>query len=303
MGGNVELWHALFRKPLKLELHVMEFNETCARAWSATGHNSRRATMHLGNPASSNDLNQMFDRAGNLGFDLVADDGSHRPADQLATLKEMLGKRRVRAGGAYIIEDLHHPNHLVPNEELTVLFDKVVMWQLSLKRGHTPLPGVRHIAFYQEAVAFPIHADTESGASRRASPPFPPPSPLASPPALASPPPPPLASPSRNGQTEALVALRKVVGADPRDDHLLNLLAHSKYDVNAATNEYFKTGLPPSPPPLVLSPPPMLDARAARKAVRAARVQALMVAAAKSDRVSQGSQTRGEAATGLAELP
>jgi hypothetical protein len=52
----------------------------------------------------------MFERLGRR-FDLIIDDGSHVPAHQAACLLE--GLRHLRAGGLYIVEDIHssHPDN------------------------------------------------------------------------------------------------------------------------------------------------------------------------------------------------
>ena len=59
-----------------------------------------------------------------------------------------------------------------------------------------------------------------------------------------------------SAQTSALIALRKVVGTEPREIDLINLLAHANNDVNVAANNFFEGGLP-SGPPLVGGPAPI----------------------------------------------
>ena len=130
--------------------------------------------MHIGSQSSIPDLDRLYAAAGSEPFDILTDDGSHRPADQLVTLLHTLGQRRVRAGGVYIVEDINLScvswrGHecLLDRYGNTTLFGKVVEWQRQLLQGYAPLPGVRHINFYQESVALPIHADTATGATRR----------------------------------------------------------------------------------------------------------------------------------------
>jgi len=62
-----------------------------------------RATILKGNQANSAFLREVINNVGEM--DIVIDDASHRPADQIASLKVLLPN--VKHDGYYIIEDLH----------------------------------------------------------------------------------------------------------------------------------------------------------------------------------------------------
>ena len=177
-GASVEMWHGLFRPPLKLELHILEIDEPCSKKWTAA--HRTRATVHVGSQSSPADLDRLYNASGASPFDVVADDGSHRPQDQLVTLQHALERRRVAPGGVYIVEDImdsclswRGPSCFLDRYGNATLFAKVVDWQRDMSQGYVPLPGVRSINFFQEGVAFEVYANSDLGATRRAdSPPL-----------------------------------------------------------------------------------------------------------------------------------
>ena len=177
-GARVEMWHGLFRPPLKLELHILEIDEPCSKKWTAA--HRTRATVHVGSQSSPADLDRLYNASGASPFDVVADDGSHRPQDQLVTLQHALERRRVAPGGVYIVEDImdsclswRGPSCFLDRYGNATLFAKVVDWQRDMSQGYVPLPGVRSINFFQEGVAFEVYANSDLGATRRAdSPPL-----------------------------------------------------------------------------------------------------------------------------------
>ena len=59
-GASVEMWHALLRPPLKLELHILELDRQCSDDWAAA--HSSRATVHVGSQSSLADLDQLYTR-------------------------------------------------------------------------------------------------------------------------------------------------------------------------------------------------------------------------------------------------
>jgi hypothetical protein len=177
-GASVEMWHNLFRPPLKLELHILELDRPCSEKW--TSAHRTRATVHVGSQSSPADLDRLYNASGASPFDVVADDGSHRPQDQLVTLQHALERRRVAPGGVYIVEDImdsclswRGPSCFLDRYGNATLFAKVVDWQRDMSQGFVPLPGVRSINFFQEGVAFEVYANSDLGATRRAdSPPL-----------------------------------------------------------------------------------------------------------------------------------
>lgn len=106
LGGSVGIWQALTPPGVKLDLHVMEFDANCARAWvkqragaavmaadwrgSEFGSigaedSSAPVVMHTGDQNSTADLKRVFDEAGRQPFDVVIDDGSHLNEHQIGT--------------------------------------------------------------------------------------------------------------------------------------------------------------------------------------------------------------------------
>ena len=102
-GGSVAVWKELFVPPLKLDLHVMEYDSVCSTRWSTKSSGGTR--IHVGNQNSTADLDRVYAETGGQPFDLIVDDGSHLSEHQYTTAMRMIG--RVAQGGAYIIEDLH----------------------------------------------------------------------------------------------------------------------------------------------------------------------------------------------------
>jgi hypothetical protein len=163
-GASVEMWHALFRPPLKLELHILELDRQCSDDWAAA--HSSRAIVHVGSQSSLADLDQLYTASGALPFDVLADDGSHRPQDQLVSLQHALGQRWVAPGGVYIVEDTggscpsgRGSSCLLDRNGNATFFAKVIDWQRDMLQGYVPFPGVRHIDFFQEGVAFAVYAN------------------------------------------------------------------------------------------------------------------------------------------------
>ena len=103
-GGSVAVWKELFVPPLKLDLHVMEYDSVCSTRWS-TKSSGAGTRIHVGNQNSTADLDRVYAETGGQPFDLIVDDGSHLSEHQYTTAMRMIG--RVAQGGAYIIEDLH----------------------------------------------------------------------------------------------------------------------------------------------------------------------------------------------------
>lgn len=129
LGGSVGIWQALTPPGVKLDLHVMEFDANCARAWvkqragaavmaadwrgSEFGSigaedSSAPVVMHTGDQNSTADLKRVFDEAGRQPFDVVIDDGSHLNEHQIGTLMFALAgtPQWVRHPGVYIVEDI-----------------------------------------------------------------------------------------------------------------------------------------------------------------------------------------------------
>ncbi len=64
----------------------------------------RRIQLRSADQSSAADLDRLVRNLSETPFDLIIDDGSHRPADQLRTFEALLPL--VRPGGWYVIEDI-----------------------------------------------------------------------------------------------------------------------------------------------------------------------------------------------------
>lgn len=187
IGGSVRLWRSMFVQPIELDLHVMEFAESCGSRW-AQEHpellSEPQVTLHFGNQGSSVDLDRVLQTAAEVGtsaFDLIIDDGSHLNEHQRSTLLHMFP--HLAPGGVYIIEDLQSscenwrvnwggaprprfaPERIGGTEGCmqTVQGDPTMMatilgWQMQLGgRGRTELaelPGLVHIDQFVEGAVF-----------------------------------------------------------------------------------------------------------------------------------------------------
>ena len=67
-GASVEMWHNLFRPPLKLDLHILELDRPCSEKWTAA--HRTRATVHVGSQSSPADLDRLYNASGASPFDV-----------------------------------------------------------------------------------------------------------------------------------------------------------------------------------------------------------------------------------------
>lgn len=100
-GGSVRAWQAVFKGVARLELHVLEYAEDCARKWA--NENPNMATVHVGDSGSADSLETVVKTIGKP-LDIIIDDGSHINEHQINALK-VLGEY-VAPGGFYVIEDI-----------------------------------------------------------------------------------------------------------------------------------------------------------------------------------------------------
>ena len=180
-GGSAAAWRYLFPPPITLDLHVMEYDEHCARRWART-LGKDVAAVHTGDQNSSADLARVYAESGGLPFDVIIDDGSHINEHQVRTLHLML--ERVRPGGAYIIEDISSSctNYVANIGSLSVkkklmtggaknckydpagqrtIYGHIIDWQIDLIQNRDPLPGVRSIALWPDAAVFHVREQGE----------------------------------------------------------------------------------------------------------------------------------------------
>ena len=171
-GGSILGWRALFLPPIRLELHIMEYDGACARRWQE--EHPGLVHMHVGDQNSTADLERVYAEAGGAPFDAIVDDGSHLNAHQIGTAQHLVP--RVAEAGVYFIEDIHsackswrEPNTgaqvegagkdcLRTKQGHPTILAQLLHWQRMLikskhgrKRSPLPFQGVRHIDVWQEA--------------------------------------------------------------------------------------------------------------------------------------------------------
>ena len=183
-GGSAMGWLSLFPADLiRFDFHIMEYDKTCAMRW-ATKHPEAAVRMHIGNQGNRSDLARLFEDSGGVPFDIVIDDGSHLNEHQRFTLNETLSKERVARGGIYVVEDaisacknfaINEPkgaDYAYKNRKgfrrtggagpscsdhrKGTIFDLAVEHQRLLLQRSLPLPHVRQIAMFEEAVAYKL---------------------------------------------------------------------------------------------------------------------------------------------------
>ena len=88
-GGSLDMWRNYFGTS---QIIGVDINQECLKY---TDHR-----IVIGDQGD-----RSFWRNLNLSVDVLIDDGSHRPEDQIATLEEMLP--RLNPGGVYLCEDIH----------------------------------------------------------------------------------------------------------------------------------------------------------------------------------------------------
>ncbi|KAI2508406.1 Hard-surface induced protein [Fragilaria crotonensis] len=166
-GGSPLAWRYLFGSERVMELHVLEYDEDCAKEWDAEHPNV--ATVHTGDASSPQDLAHVVEEAG--PFDVIIDDGSHINWHQIFTLEYLISS--VNPGGFYVVEDIHSSclsweanigtqergvptggtkDCMTTDEGGPTIFAKLVEWQKGLILKREPFPGVSRIDFHKEAV-------------------------------------------------------------------------------------------------------------------------------------------------------
>jgi hypothetical protein len=110
-GGSLGMWRAYFGP--NCHVYGVDIEPAC-RAYADEG-----IEILIGDQGNPQFWGEFVDLVPTI--DIVIDDGSHRPADQIITLEALLS--RIRPGGVYICEDVHTPlnefhdyvNHLSRN--------------------------------------------------------------------------------------------------------------------------------------------------------------------------------------------
>jgi hypothetical protein len=93
-GASLHMWHAYFPKAMVFAIDV-----------NAAPHlDNDRVKTFVADQSSESDIRHLLTAAGNAPFDIIIDDGSHRPDHQQASLGLLFPA--LKSGGLYFIEDL-----------------------------------------------------------------------------------------------------------------------------------------------------------------------------------------------------
>jgi len=101
-GGSMMMWRHAFGDNLN-QLIGVDINAN-TKAWEKFGSNVK---VEIGSQANASFLESLTNKYRN-GIDVILDDGSHLPGYTILTFVKLWPL--VRAGGVYMIEDLHGPN-------------------------------------------------------------------------------------------------------------------------------------------------------------------------------------------------
>jgi hypothetical protein len=93
-GASMKMWYDFFPKA---RIYGLDINP-------ATHLDNDRISTHVVDQGDRSQLLAFADEFGEDGFDVIVDDGSHRPDHQQITLSALFGY--LRPGGYYFIEDL-----------------------------------------------------------------------------------------------------------------------------------------------------------------------------------------------------
>ena len=93
-GASIKMWHDYFQNGM---IYGIDINE-CAYL------DNDRIKTHVVDQGSVEDLNSFISKSGVDEFDIIIDDGSHRPDHQQISFDFFF--KKLKSGGIYIIEDL-----------------------------------------------------------------------------------------------------------------------------------------------------------------------------------------------------
>ena len=94
-GASLKMWYDYFPKARIMGMDVNACPEL----------NNERITTYVGHQGRTDDLDAFLREVGETQFDLIFDDGSHRPDDQQVSLGCLF--KALKPGGMYFIEDLN----------------------------------------------------------------------------------------------------------------------------------------------------------------------------------------------------
>lgn len=117
------------------------------RKWDEdAGNASARITLHTADQADVSSLRRLVSSLGSRRFDVIIDDGSHQPLDQLNSFFLLFAL--VRPGGVYVIEDIGSSwnrayGHLRPNQPNDDQLERTALGLVRrwFERGELPAAG------------------------------------------------------------------------------------------------------------------------------------------------------------------
>jgi hypothetical protein len=107
-GSSVQLWRRLFPRSARIDGIDISVHPDCGLIKGKGGCViGEGVTVFAGDGGSSSFLGDFANHcaASSIAYDVIVDDGSHVPADQLAAFR-ILFSRLLKPGGIYIIEDV-----------------------------------------------------------------------------------------------------------------------------------------------------------------------------------------------------
>ena len=94
-GASLKMWKSYFQNG---KIYGLDINPDCKKL------EEENIQIFIGNQSDTNCLNSIKESVP-VGFDILIDDGGHTSRQQISTFENMFGC--VKAGGWYVIEDLH----------------------------------------------------------------------------------------------------------------------------------------------------------------------------------------------------
>lgn len=166
-GHSVPVWREYFRGT-QLDLWVADFDETCARNWSA--YHPTEASILYGDQSNLTALEAWKAESGG-SFDVIVDDGRHSWKTMTHAFHSLWPA--VAPGGVYVIEDLQCSNIEPENYADGPAWMNPQRWIIEYQRKlmvfpsepAPPLPMIKSIACYPTACVFTKCSDTDDGST------------------------------------------------------------------------------------------------------------------------------------------
>lgn len=119
-GHSVYMWKDYFEKAFIYTFDIEDMSNHPVIV------DNERINFFKGNQGDRIDLQNMYNTFGNIDFDFILEDGSHRHDHQMISLGHLF--KYVKSGGYYILEDMSIPGHpvcCIRNDETYKLIDNL----------------------------------------------------------------------------------------------------------------------------------------------------------------------------------